>query len=117
MKSTLEHEVRPWGEYSVLLDEPNYKVKRIIVKPGGRLSYQYHEKRQEQWTVVEGTALITLDDENHTVSAGDSFFIPQGSKHRVANNGPDDLVFIEVQTGTYFGEDDIVRLEDDYERT
>lgn len=112
----LETGERPWGKYFVLADEPRYKLKRIEVKPGQRLSYQYHHKRQEFWTVVEGEAVVTLNGEEHALRYGESIFIPQGAHHRIENRGEELLAFIEVQTGTYFGEDDIVRLEDDYGR-
>ena len=107
---------RPWGEYEILLDEKNVKVKRIRVKPNKRLSYQYHNKRREQWTVVQGNLTIILDDEKVFRSPGESIHIPLGAKHRAWNETDEDIVFIEVQTGTYFGEDDIVRLEDDFDR-
>lgn len=113
----LETGERPWGTYYVLQDEPTYKLKRIEVNPGHRLSYQYHHHRQEFWTVVEGEATVVLEGEEHHLSYGQSIFIPQGSKHRIINNSEKLLVFVEVQTGTYFGEDDIIRLEDDYSRT
>lgn len=107
---------RPWGKYFVLEDEPNYKLKRIIVEPGQRLSYQYHNHRQEFWTIVEGEATVILDGEEIKLVYGQSIFIPQGSKHRIINSGKTPLVFVEVQTGTYFGEDDIIRLDDEYGR-
>lgn len=107
---------RPWGHYEILLDTDYCKVKRIFVKPARRLSYQSHRYRQENWTIVSGRAAITLDGELHYRKAGESIFIPLGSKHRVSNEGDEDLVFIEVQTGTYFGEDDITRFEDDFNR-
>ena len=113
-------EYRPWGKYEILHEEKNCKVKKITVKSGGRLSYQYHNKRSEVWTIVQGTATMTLGEgSNHWVtehSYGETILIPQGTKHRVENKGQDDLVFIEVQHGSYFGEDDIVRIEDDYNR-
>lgn len=112
----LEIGERPWGKYYVLADEPNFKLKRIEVLPDQRLSYQYHFKRQEAWTIVQGTAKITLDGVDKLYKYGETVIIPLGTKHRVKNVGKDLLVFIEVQTGTYFGEDDIVRIEDDYER-
>lgn len=107
---------RPWGEYEVLADYSYAKVKRIFVKPGQRLSYQYHTKRQEQWTVVYGNLTIILDDEKVFRGPGESIRIPLGAKHRAWNETDEWVEFIEVQTGTYFGEDDIVRLEDDYKR-
>jgi mannose-6-phosphate isomerase len=112
----LEVGERPWGKYYVLEDEENYKLKRIEVNVGHRLSYQYHHHRQEFWTVVQGEAVVVLDGEEHVVKYGESIFIPLGAKHRIENRGTELLVFIEVQTGTYFGEDDIIRLEDDYAR-
>ena len=114
---SIESEERPWGRFFVLHNEPNYKLKRIEVDPGGRLSYQYHHKRSEAWTIVEGTGLITLDDQDKEYTIGETVLIPQGVKHRIENKGKQKVVFIEVQTGTYFGEDDIVRIEDDYNRT
>jgi len=111
-----EKEERPWGRYYVLQDEPSYKLKRIEVDPGGKLSYQYHYKRSEAWTIVEGIGTITLNDEVKKYSPGDTILIPQGAKHRIENKTDSKVVFIEVQTGTYFGEDDIVRIEDIYNR-
>ncbi|WP_262150888.1 phosphomannose isomerase type II C-terminal cupin domain [Chryseobacterium foetidum] len=113
----LEIGERPWGTYYVLADEVNYKLKRIVVNPGKRLSYQYHYKRQEQWTVIEGDATVVLDDKEINLKYGESIFIPLGAKHRMMNLSDQPVVFIEVQTGTYFGEDDIVRIEDDYNRS
>ena len=109
-------EERPWGKFEILIDNDYCKVKRITVRPGGRLSYQYHHKRGEVWTVVQGKATMTLDDVVEHYYYGETILIPQGTKHRVENKGQDDLVFIEVQHGSYFGEDDIVRIEDDYNR-
>ena len=114
---SIEIEERPWGRFYVLHNEPNYKLKRIEVDPGERLSYQYHLKRSEAWTIVEGVGTITLNDETKDYSKGQTILIPQGIKHRIENKGQEKVVFIEVQTGTYFGEDDIVRIEDDYNRT
>ena len=112
----LEIGERPWGKYYVLEDGENYKLKRIEVNAGHRLSYQYHHHRQEFWTVVQGEAVVVLDGVEHVVKYGESIFIPLGAKHRIENRSSELLVFIEVQTGTYFGEDDIIRLEDDYAR-
>jgi mannose-6-phosphate isomerase-like protein (cupin superfamily) len=112
-----EHDVRPWGEYLVLDDSAlDHKVKRITVTPGKRLSYQSHDKRAEHWFVVAGQAKVTLNDVDHLVNPGESIEIPTGTKHRVENPGSVPLIFIEVQHGTYFGEDDIVRYEDDFGR-
>ena len=113
---SIESEDRPWGCFYVLHNESSYKLKRIEVYPGGRLSYQYHLKRSEAWTIVEGTGTITLDGEAKEYKVGQTILIPQGVKHRIENKGQEKVVFIEVQTGTYFGEDDIVRIEDDYNR-
>ena len=107
---------RPWGKYYVLADEPHYKLKRIEVNPGQRLSYQFHHHRQEYWTMVEGEAVVTLDGEEIIIKYGESIHIPLAAKHRIETRSSELVVFVEVQTGTYFGEDDIVRLEDDYER-
>ena len=109
-------EERPWGKFEVLVDSDYCKVKRITVNPGGRLSYQYHYKRSEVWTVVSGIATMTLDDKISHYLYGQTIIIPQGTKHRVENKEDEDLIFIEVQHGSYFGEDDIVRIEDDYNR-
>jgi len=109
-------ERRPWGAFVVLDDGPLAKVKRITVDPGKRLSYQRHHRRAEHWFVVAGTALVTLDGVDHEVRVGEAIDIPLGAAHRVENRGGAPLVFVEVQQGDYFGEDDIVRLEDDYGR-
>ena len=114
MSNYIEH--RPWGSFENLLDEDYCKVKRIIVKPGQRLSYQYHHKRTEYWVVVQGKATVTLDHQVGVFDEGEVVIIPLGTKHRLENKYEEDLIFIETQTGTYFGEDDIVRLEDDYGR-
>ena len=114
MDNYIEH--RPWGSFENLLDEEYCKVKRIIVKPGQRLSFQYHNKRSEAWVIVQGRATVTLDDELYIFGTGKIVDIPVGTKHRVKNDYEEDLIFIETQTGTYFGEDDIVRIEDDYGR-
>ena len=109
-------ENRPWGRFFVLHDEKSYKIKRIEVDPGCRLSYQYHHKRSETWIIVEGIATVTIDDLVGDYKSGDTVLIPKRAKHRIENKGKKKVVFIEVQTGSYFGEDDIVRLEDDYNR-
>ncbi len=107
----------PWGTWEVLLEAPTYKIKRITVHPGHRMSYQRHEKRSEHWYVVHGQALITLDDREQKLVEGNSIDIPKGMSHRIKNVGSDPLVFVEVQTGSYFGEDDNTRLHDDYGRS
>ena len=108
---------RPWGRYVVLCDEADFKTKVITVLPGKRLSYQRHARRSEHWFVVRGTGTVTLDGRPVEVRAGCAVDVPVGTPHRIHNtSGSDDLVFVEVQHGDYFGEDDIVRLEDDYGR-
>ena len=104
----IESEERPWGRF-VLHDEPNYKFKRIEVDPGGRLSYQYHHKLSEACTIVEGIGTITIDGEIKDYTKVGAVLIPQGVKHRIENKGGEKVVFIEVQTGTYFSEDDYNR--------
>ena len=111
-----EFDRRPWGTYEVLDEGELFKVKRIEVLPGKRLSYQKHAKRAEHWFVVSGIARVTLDDEVIRVSAGNAIDIPIGAAHRVENDMTETLVFIEVQRGAYLGEDDIVRLQDDFGR-
>ena len=111
------YDERPWGNYTVLDDAPDHKVKRIVVLPGKRLSYQTHARRAEHWFVLRGVGVVTLDGNATDVSAGVSVDVGLGVPHRIENTGTDDLVFIEVQHGDYFGEDDIVRLEDDFGRT
>lgn len=107
---------RPWGTFNVLDEGENFKVKRIEVLPGKRLSYQKHAQRAEHWVVVQGTAKVTLDDRDIMVNPGEAIDIAIGSAHRVENPGDELLVFIEVQRGSYLGEDDIVRLQDDFGR-
>ena len=107
---------RPWGTFTVLDEAPGFKVKRIEVLPGKRLSYQKHAQRAEHWVVVQGTAKVTLDDRDVIVEAGQAIDIAIGAAHRVENLGAQTLVFIEVQRGGYLGEDDIVRLQDDFGR-
>ena len=111
-----EADRRPWGYYEVLSDEPDHKIKRITVHPGERLSLQRHRRRAEHWFVLRGEAVATLGEKELFVKSGDSVNIPKGEIHRIANGGPVPLIFIEIQTGEYFGEDDIERTEDDYGR-
>ena len=110
------YDERPWGTFTVLDEGEGYKVKRIEVLPGKRLSYQKHAQRAEHWMVVAGEARVTLDDEQITVRAGETVDIGIGTAHRVENPGAQTLVFIEIQRGGYLGEDDITRLSDDYGR-
>jgi mannose-6-phosphate isomerase-like protein (cupin superfamily) len=113
----VESETRPWGIYEVLYDGEDCKVKKIVVDPGQRLSYQYHHKRNEYWTVISGTGEVRLNEDILEVYKGSNIFIPVTAKHTITNTSSSKcLVFIEIQTGDYFGEDDIVRLEDDYGR-
>ncbi len=107
---------RPWGTFTVLDEADGFKVKRIEVLPGKRLSYQKHAQRAEHWVVVRGTAKVTLDDRDIIVKGGEAIDIPIGAAHRVENPGSETLVFIEVQRGGYLGEDDIVRMQDDFGR-
>jgi mannose-6-phosphate isomerase len=111
-----ERDERPWGSYEVLDDTSTHKVKRLEVHPGCRLSYQRHSRRAEHWFVTAGTADVTIDGVRHVVTAGQAIDIPRGAAHRIGNAGTEPLVFVEVQHGDYFGEDDIERLEDDYGR-
>ena len=110
------HDRRPWGEYVVLEDADDHKVKRIVVLPGQRISLQRHQKRMEHWHFIAGSGVATVAEAHIPVATGDSVDIPQQAIHRVENTGDDPLVFIEVQRGDYFGEDDIERFEDDYGR-
>ena len=108
---------RPWGHYENLLERDDHKVKEIIVQPGKRLSLQKHRHRAEHWTVVSGVALVTVGEQETLLKPGQSVDIPKGAVHRILNPGNIPLVFVEVQMGDYFGEDDIIRLEDDYGRS
>ncbi len=112
-----EGPIRPWGHYEVLLDEEYCKVKKIVVKPESRLSYQYHYKRKEVWVVVQGIATVTINGKTKDYHQGQSILIDFMDHHRMANkNKAANMILIEVQTGSYFGEDDIVRIEDDFKR-
>ena len=113
----MEKESRPWGTYEVLLDDEDCKVKKIVVKPGQNPSYQMHYKRSEKWIIISGQGMLRLNDTVRKVSAGDTIDVPVKAKHTIINDKDEDLVFIEVQLGEYFGEDDIVRLEDKYGRS
>ncbi len=111
-----KYDERPWGSFTVLDEGEGFKVKRIEVLAGKRLSYQKHAQRAEHWFVVSGTAKVTLDGEEIIKTAGEAIDIAVGTAHRVENPGDELLVFIEVQQGNYLGEDDIVRLQDDFGR-
>ena len=113
---SIERDERPWGAYDVLDEGPDYKVKRIEVKPGHRLSLQMHQSRSEHWVIVTGEAIATIGENEIPLRVNEVALIPVRTKHRVANPGTVPLVFIEVQCGEYLGEDDITRFEDDYNR-
>jgi mannose-6-phosphate isomerase len=112
----LERSERPWGRYEVLQEGATYKVKSIHVLPDKRLSYQKHNKRSEHWYITDGVGEVTLNGKIAKVTRGSIVEIPQGALHRMSNTGTVELIFIEVQTGSYFGEDDIERIEDDFGR-
>lgn len=111
-----KYDERPWGNFTVLDEADGYKVKRIEVLPGKRLSYQKHAQRAEHWFIVAGTAKVTLDGTEVLLKPGEYVDIPVGAAHRIENPGEEKVVFIEVQRGGYLGEDDIVRLQDDFGR-
>ena len=115
-QTSARFERRPWGTFTVLEEGKNFKVKRIEVLPGKRLSYQRHAQRAEHWFVVQGTGKVTVDGREVIVASGEAIDIAVGMAHRVENPGTEPLVFIEVQRGNYLGEDDIVRLQDDFGR-
>lgn len=108
---------RPWGYFEVLSDTSDHKVKRIVVQPHGRLSLQRHKMRNEHWFIIAGSGKAIIGDKDFPLSAGCCLDIPAGTRHRVQNHSTENLIIIEVQTGEYFGEDDIERFEDDYGRT
>ena len=112
----LAFENRPWGSFAVIDEHPGYKVKRLSVLPGKRLSSQMHHHRAEHWVVVGGTALVTVNGIETILEINQSIFIPAQSQHRLENASTDELILIEVQVGSYLGEDDIVRFEDDFGR-
>jgi len=107
---------RPWGSYRTIEQRQNYQIKHIKVYPGKRLSLQYHFKRDEHWTIIKGTSVTQLDDASIEMTVNESIFIPRKSKHRITNATDEIVEFIEIQIGEYLGEDDIVRLEDDFGR-
>jgi mannose-6-phosphate isomerase len=113
----MERDERPWGMYEVLAEGEGYKVKRIEVKPGHRLSLQMHQSRSEHWIIVAGEAIVTIGERESRLKPNEDALVPARTRHRVANPGTGSLVFIEVQCGSYLGEDDITRFEDDYNRT
>jgi len=113
---SLSSEIRPWGSFHVLDEMPGFKVKRIVVKEGGRLSLQSHKHRFEHWTVVAGTATVTVGDKVVEMTRAQAIDIPLGAKHRLENLHQGEVTIIEVQFGDYLGEDDIIRYEDAYAR-
>lgn len=117
MNNSALSESRPWGYYVILADEPDHKVKRVVVHPGKRLSLQRHNRRCEHWFAISGQARATVGDEVHVLNPGDAVNIPLGAVHRLENSGTTDFAIIEVQRGDYFGEDDIERIEDDFNRS
>ena len=116
MNADARYDERPWGSYTVLDEGEGYKVKRIEVLPGKRLSYQKHEHRAEHWMMVAGTGKVTLNEQEINVPEGETIDIPLGARHRIENAGAEKLIFIEIQRGNYLGEDDIIRFEDDFGR-
>jgi cytidyltransferase-like protein len=109
-------ERRPWGYFKVLDEKKEYKIKELVVEPGSRLSLQSHKKRQETWVILEGEATITLNKDVFIKTKNETIHISKGIKHRLENNGDEILKIIEIQTGSYFGEDDIIRYDDDFGR-
>ena len=107
---------RPWGNYHKVFQEPGVWVKRVEVKPGARLSLQKHQKRSEKWVVVAGSGVAIINEVEIQVAPGSVVYVPLGAVHRIGNTGQVPLVFVEVATGNYLAEDDIVRLQDDYNR-
>ena len=116
MDNSTIYDERPWGNFTVLDEGEGYKVKRIEVLPGKRLSYQKHARRAEHWFIVQGEARVTLDGKEILLHPGEYIDIPVGAAHRIENPVEVKLIFIEVQRGDYLGEDDIVRLQDDFGR-
>ncbi len=112
----INHTVRPWGEYFILFQEPGVWVKRVLVKSGARLSLQKHQQRSEKWVFVTGAGMAVVNEKEIPVIPGSVVDIPLGAVHRIGNTGNDVLVFIEVATGSYLGEEDITRIQDDYNR-
>ncbi len=117
MASSVYFEERPWGAFYVLLDAPNTKVKKLVVNPGQRLSLQSHKLREEHWVIVAGKALVTLNDSEKEYGYGEYVHVPRGTKHRVACLSQEPVELIEVQVGDAFPEEDIIRYNDDYNRT
>lgn len=117
MSEQTPENVRPWGRYDIIDQGDGFQAKRLTVIPGGKLSYQRHQKRAERWVVVRGVATVTLDDVGSEFQVGEVVFVPVMAKHRIENRAESTLLLIEVQLGDYLGEDDIERFEDAYGRT
>jgi mannose-6-phosphate isomerase-like protein (cupin superfamily) len=113
----MNFEERPWGHYTILITDERCQVKKLVVNPGRRISLQSHKFRAEHWFIVSGKGIAELDGKEIEVALGDSINIPIGSRHRISCSGNTHLIFVEVQTGSSFSEEDIVRYEDDYNRT
>jgi len=112
-----KRETRPWGSYEILASGPGFQTKRVTVKPEKRLSLQWHRHRDETWVIARGTARVTVGEEQHTLGRGESMFVARNVHHRIGNiSSVEPLEIIEIQTGDYLGEDDIVRVEDDFGR-
>lgn len=111
-----EREDRPWGCFEILYQECGLKIKKITVLPGKRLSLQSHDQRSEYWVIVQGRAVVTVDEREQELTMNQGIFIPGKSRHRMENKGDENLVFVEVQRGSYLGEDDITRFQDDFQR-
>ena len=114
MEHLFDH--RPWGKYEILSNDKDFKIKVIAVNPGQQLSLQSHVHRSEHWVIIDGCGEVVVDDKTLMVTAGSSIVISMNAKHRIRNTGAKVLRFVEVQTGDYFGEDDIQRYQDDYNR-
>ena len=112
----IDKENRPWGSFYVIHEDEKYKLKRLEIEPNKRLSYQFHNKRSELWYILKGVGIVTINDKKTEVKKGSIVKIKKLEKHRIENNSSKILTFIEVQTGSYFGEDDIVRIQDDFDR-
>ena len=112
-----KREVRPWGSFEILAGGPGFQIKRLTLKTESRLSLQWHRHRDETWVVARGTAKLTVGDEEHTLGRGQTMFVPRNAHHRIENiSSVEPLEIVEIQTGDYLGEDDIVRIEDDFGR-
>ena len=112
----MNFELRPWGKFENILETSFYKIKKLTISPKSSISLQFHKFRSEHWFVLEGTATITLNKKEYKLKKGNSIDIPRKAVHRIKNESSKELIIIEIQLGTYFGEDDIIRLDDPYDR-